>query len=69
MLGDKSSNRLEIAGVLYDTNVLGFKGPRRMTGKYFEQFRDENRIFGNLTSWIGQQGFGYSKADTKKSIF
>ena len=33
LLGDKSSNRQEIAGVLYDTNVLGFKGPRRMTGR------------------------------------
>jgi len=31
LLGDKNSNRQEIAGVLYDTNVLGFKGPRRMT--------------------------------------
>ena len=25
-------NRLEIAGIVYDTNVLGFKGPRKMTG-------------------------------------
>ena len=33
LLGDKPSNRQEIAGVLYDTNVLGFKGPRRMTGE------------------------------------
>ena len=32
LLGDKSGNRQEISGVLYDTNVLGFKGPRRMTG-------------------------------------
>lgn len=31
LLGDRSGNRQEIAGVLYDTNVLGFKGPRRMT--------------------------------------
>ncbi|XP_023348185.1 protein king tubby 1 [Eurytemora carolleeae] len=28
---DKSTRRHEIAGVLYDTNVLGFKGPRKMT--------------------------------------
>jgi hypothetical protein len=27
--------REEIAGVLYDTNVLGFKGPRKMTGVHF----------------------------------
>ena len=32
LLGDKVTGRQEIAGVLYDTNVLGFKGPRRMTG-------------------------------------
>ena len=32
LLGDKAVGRQEIAGVLYDTNVLGFKGPRRMTG-------------------------------------
>ena len=32
LLGDKAIGRQEIAGVLYDTNVLGFKGPRRMTG-------------------------------------
>lgn len=28
---DRSSQRQELAAVLYDTNVLGFKGPRRMT--------------------------------------
>ena len=33
LLGDKAVGRQEIAGVLYDTNVLGFKGPRRMTGE------------------------------------
>ena len=32
LLGDKAGGRMEITGVLYDTNVLGFKGPRRMTG-------------------------------------
>ena len=32
LLGDKAGGRQEITGVLYDTNVLGFKGPRRMTG-------------------------------------
>lgn len=31
LLGDKALGRQEITGVLYDTNVLGFKGPRRMT--------------------------------------
>ncbi len=30
-LQDRSSQRQELSGVLYDTNVLGFKGPRRMT--------------------------------------
>ena len=25
---------MEIAATMYDTNVLGFKGPRRMTGCY-----------------------------------
>ena len=34
LLGDKAVGRQEIAGVLYDTNVLGFKGPRRMTGGF-----------------------------------
>ena len=33
LLGDKAGGRQEITGVLYDTNVLGFKGPRRMTGE------------------------------------
>ncbi|XP_018017179.2 protein king tubby 1 [Hyalella azteca] len=28
---EKSRNRLEIAAVVYETNVLGFKGPRKMT--------------------------------------
>ena len=28
---DRSGQRQELSGVLYDTNVLGFKGPRRMT--------------------------------------
>ena len=32
----RSTRRHEIAGVLYDTNVLGFKGPRKMTGKVFQ---------------------------------
>ena len=36
LLGDKVTGRQEIAGVLYDTNVLGFKGPRRMTGDQLE---------------------------------
>ena len=31
ILQDRSSQRQELAGILYDTNVLGFKGPRRMT--------------------------------------
>ena len=31
ILQDRSSQRQELVGVLYDTNVLGFKGPRRMT--------------------------------------
>ncbi len=39
LLGDRSGNRQEIAGVLYDTNVLGFKGPRRMTGTVMYTFR------------------------------
>ena len=28
---DRSSQRQELVAVMYDTNVLGFKGPRRMT--------------------------------------
>ena len=28
---ERSTQRQELVGVLYDTNVLGFKGPRRMT--------------------------------------
>lgn len=28
---DRSSQRQELCAVVYDTNVLGFKGPRRMT--------------------------------------
>ena len=28
---DRSSQRQELVGVMYDTNVLGFKGPLRMT--------------------------------------
>ena len=32
LLGERPGQRQEIVGVLYDTNVLGFKGPRRMTG-------------------------------------
>ncbi|EDV19714.1 uncharacterized protein TRIADDRAFT_33067, partial [Trichoplax adhaerens] len=28
---DGSSNREELAAIIYDTNVLGFKGPRKMT--------------------------------------
>ncbi|XP_023348183.1 tubby protein homolog [Eurytemora carolleeae] len=31
-----SQDKHEIAGVLYDTNVLGFKGPRKMTGEVFQ---------------------------------
>ncbi|XP_040580920.1 protein king tubby 1 isoform X2 [Lepeophtheirus salmonis] len=30
-LQDQTSQRKELVGILYDTNVLGFKGPRRMT--------------------------------------
>ena len=30
-LQDRSGQRQELVGVVYDTNVLGFKGPRRMT--------------------------------------
>ena len=30
-LQDRSSQRQELVGIMYDTNVLGFKGPRRMT--------------------------------------
>ena len=30
-LQDRSSQRQELVAVMYDTNVLGFKGPRRMT--------------------------------------
>lgn len=29
--GDSSLPRQELAGIVYDTNVLGFKGPRKMT--------------------------------------
>lgn len=29
--GDSSLPRQELAGIIYDTNVLGFKGPRKMT--------------------------------------
>ena len=32
LLQDRAGQRQEIAATLYDTNVLGFKGPRRMTG-------------------------------------
>ena len=28
---DRSCQRQELVAVMYDTNVLGFKGPRRMT--------------------------------------
>ena len=28
---DRTGQRQELSGILYDTNVLGFKGPRRMT--------------------------------------
>jgi len=31
LLQDRTGQRQEIAATLYDTNVLGFKGPRRMT--------------------------------------
>ena len=31
LLQERSGQRQEIAAVLYDTNVLGFKGPRQMT--------------------------------------
>jgi len=31
LLQDRAGQRQEIAATLYDTNVLGFKGPRRMT--------------------------------------
>lgn len=31
LLQDRTGHRQEIAATLYDTNVLGFKGPRRMT--------------------------------------
>jgi len=31
LLQDRSGQRQEISAVLYDTNVLGFKGPRKMT--------------------------------------
>jgi len=31
LLQDRSGQRMEIAATMYDTNVLGFKGPRRMT--------------------------------------
>ena len=46
LLGDKALGRQEIAGVLYDTNVLGFKGPRRMTGEVWwaKLSRGENRL-------------------------
>jgi len=31
LLQDRAGQRMEIAATMYDTNVLGFKGPRRMT--------------------------------------
>ena len=31
LLQDRSCQRQELVAVMYDTNVLGFKGPRRMT--------------------------------------
>lgn len=31
LLQDRTGQRMEIAATMYDTNVLGFKGPRRMT--------------------------------------
>ena len=31
MFQDRSCQRQELVAVMYDTNVLGFKGPRRMT--------------------------------------
>ncbi|XP_020604846.1 tubby-related protein 3-like [Orbicella faveolata] len=30
-MSDGSNIREEVAAIIYDTNVLGFKGPRRMT--------------------------------------
>ena len=49
LLGDRAGQRQEIAATLYDTNVLGFKGPRRMTGQ-FPQLMFHHHLCGPGTS-------------------
>ena len=43
-LPDGSNVREELAGVMYETNVLGFKGPRKMTVIVPAMTHDHNRI-------------------------
>jgi len=42
--GHKLNNRQELAGIVYDTNVLGFKGPRKMTIVIPAMSVDQQRI-------------------------
>ncbi|XP_058488715.1 tubby-related protein 1-like isoform X2 [Solea solea] len=43
-LPDMSNARQELAGIIYETNVLGIKGPRRMTIVIPGMDKDDNRV-------------------------
>lgn len=50
LLQDRSCQRQELVAVMYDTNVLGFKGPRRMTVVIPGMSSDARRIDFKATS-------------------
>ncbi|XP_058055068.1 protein king tubby [Anopheles bellator] len=51
---DNATPRLDLAVVIYDTNILGFKGPRNMTVLLPGMTEDDQRV--QISSVDGQQG-------------
>uniref|UniRef100_A0A182ISR9 Protein king tubby n=1 Tax=Anopheles atroparvus TaxID=41427 RepID=A0A182ISR9_ANOAO len=51
---DATAPRLDLAVVIYDTNILGFKGPRNMTVLLPGMTEDDQRV--QISSADGQQG-------------
>ncbi|KFB35613.1 Protein king tubby [Anopheles sinensis] len=51
---DPTAPRLDLAVVIYDTNILGFKGPRNMTVLLPGMTEDDQRV--QISSADGQQG-------------
>ena len=49
---DKETLRQELVGIMYDTNVLGFKGPRRMTWVILPGMTADGRRLVHRVAWL-----------------